>query len=116
MTLRERILANPAACALLVARAGLSAQKAERALDVTLPEYLGRDAKLHSALDAVEGRAMRQVLGLIEDERDDFVRARMQEAAAADEEAKSLSSFCADVTAQAESVLPGVYFDGVAHG
>ncbi len=112
--LQRAVRNSPGACALLVARARLSAEKSGRSLDDGLPLYLRQGVKLQSAIDSVEGLSMKRVFELIEDEHDDYNRARMQEAYSNRDKEEFLAAFVADVTAAAESVLPGVYFDGVA--
>lgn len=112
--LQQAVRASPGACALLVARTRLSAEKQARTLDDMLPLYLRQGAKLQSALESVEGLSIKRVFELIEDERDDFLRARMQESYNNREKEEFIAAFVSDVTSTAESVLPGIYFDGVA--
>lgn len=111
--LQRAVRNSPGACALLVARARLSAEKSGRSLDDALPLYLRQGAKLESAIESVEGLTMKRVFTLIEDERDDYNRARMQESYNNREREEFVAAFVSDVTAAAESVLPGIYFDGV---
>lgn len=112
--LQRAVRNSPGACALLVARARLSGEKSGRSLDDTLPLYLRQGAKLQNSLESVQGLTMKRVFELIEDERDDYNRARMQESYSNREKEQFIAEFVADVTAAAESVLPGIYFDGVA--
>lgn len=112
--LHRIVRASPGACALLVARSRLSAEKNGRSLDDALPLYLRQGSKLQSAIESVEGLTMKRVFELIEDERDDYNRARMQESYNNRDKEEFIAAFVSDVTAAAESVLPGIYFDGVA--
>lgn len=111
--LHSEVLACPGACLLLVARARLSAEKHNRPLDVMIADYLAQSAKLRACLYVARGQSLRKVLEIVEDERDDFIRARMREAAEKEAAAKVLRDFARDVTAQAEGILPGIYFDAM---
>lgn len=96
--LHSEVLNTPGACLLLVARARLSAEKHGKPLDSMINDYLSQSAKLRGALYEARGLSLRKVLDLIEDERFDFYRARQKEA---------------EEKAQAEGILPGIYFDAM---
>lgn len=112
-TLHADVLATPGACLLLVARARLSAEKHNRPLDAMLADYLSQSAKLRGALYEARGRSLRSVLEIVDDERNDFYRARMREAAEKEAAAQTLHVFARQVTHTAEGIVPGVYFDAM---
>lgn len=111
--LHSEVLATPGACLLLVARARLSAEKHNKPLDSMIHDYLSQTAKLRACLYEARGQSLRKVLEIVEDERDDFYRARMREAAEKEAAAKVLRDFARQVTHTAEGILPGVYFDAM---
>lgn len=113
--LHSEVLATPGACLLLVARARLSAEKHGKPLDRMIHDYLSQSGKLRACLYDARGQSLRKVLEIVEDERDDFIRARMREAAEKEAAAQTLRDFARQVTHTAEGILPGVYFDAISN-
>lgn len=111
--LHADVLATPGACLLLVARARLSAEKHGKPLDSMINDYLSQSAKLRGALYEARGRSLRSVLEIVDDERSDFYRARMREAAEKEATAQTLRDFARQVTHTAEGIVPGIYFDAM---
>lgn len=107
--LHREILASPAACILLMARVGLSARKANMAIEDALPLYVSKGRKLFDVMDTTRGRTLKQVAELIADERDDYARARAEEQAVLLEKSGSLAEFTTALIAQSEMIIPGIY-------
>ncbi len=101
-TLRRRVESSPSACLILAHRARLSSIKSGRPFSEALPFYLSKKSKLYSALEAAESRSIRAVLDLIEDEAEDFQRARNEEASDAE-----IRQFVTVVIKNAEALIPG---------
>ncbi|WP_333828414.1 hypothetical protein [Pararhodobacter sp.] len=93
----------------------MSAEKHGRPLDEHILSYARQDQKLREAIQTAAGVSLRNVAEIIDEERREFWYARMREAEKSRERAESLAEFVREVTAIAESVLPGVYFDAVQH-
>jgi len=102
--IRAETLGSLQACTLLVARARLVAERDRLPVAEVLASQCARDNKLRHALDTVEGLNLRQTLERIQEEHEDFTRARIL----ASERAEELASFIESVIAAAESVLPDI--------
>lgn len=108
--LQHRVVQSPAACILLISRAKLSAEKAGRDLSAVLPGFLKQGAKMYDALDSVTGKSLRDVVSIMRDERENFLSARLREPDRRAQE-ETLAAFVRDVSAVAESVIPGITVD-----
>lgn len=114
--LRKQVLNHPGVAALVVHRAALSANKHGARFDEHLLNYARQNQKLADALHTAEGvsHSLRGIAEIIHDEKQEYYFARMRDSDRDRERVESLGEFVRSLTAVAESVMPGIYFDAVA--